>query len=83
MPGFRRRRPIARMATGAATAGIAYNAGKKKAGQQQAAEQPQPEAATGDGDEMTATIEKLAKLHAEGALTDEEFAAAKAKALGI
>jgi len=27
-------------------------------------------------------IEKLSKLHAEGALTDEEFAAAKAKILG-
>ena len=27
-------------------------------------------------------IEKLSKLHAEGALTDEEFAAAKAKVLG-
>jgi hypothetical protein len=28
-------------------------------------------------------IEHLAKLHESGALTDEEFAAAKAKALGI
>ena len=28
-------------------------------------------------------IEHLAQLHASGALTDEEFAAAKAKALGI
>lgn len=28
-------------------------------------------------------VERLAKLHADGALTDEEFAAAKAKALGI
>lgn len=28
-------------------------------------------------------IEKLAELHAAGALTDEEFAAAKAKALGL
>jgi hypothetical protein len=27
-------------------------------------------------------IEKLSKLHEEGALTDEEFAAAKAKILG-
>jgi hypothetical protein len=28
-------------------------------------------------------IEHLAQLHASGALTDDEFAAAKAKALGI
>jgi len=28
-------------------------------------------------------INELAQLHASGALTDEEFAAAKAKALGI
>lgn len=28
-------------------------------------------------------VERLAKLHADGALTDEEFAAAKAKALGL
>jgi len=28
-------------------------------------------------------ISELAQLHASGALTDEEFAAAKAKALGI
>jgi hypothetical protein len=30
-----------------------------------------------------AQIEKLAQLHAQGILSDEEFAAAKAKALGI
>jgi hypothetical protein len=30
-----------------------------------------------------AQIEKLASLHAQGILSDEEFAAAKAKALGI
>jgi hypothetical protein len=28
-------------------------------------------------------IEKLSQLHASGALSDEEFAAAKAKVLGI
>jgi Short C-terminal domain len=33
-------------------------------------------------DDPTAQIEKLASLHASGALTDEEFAAAKAKILG-
>ena len=32
---------------------------------------------------MTAQIQQLAALHASGAISDEEFAAAKAKALGI
>jgi hypothetical protein len=30
-----------------------------------------------------AEVQKLAQMHAAGILTDEEFAAAKAKALGI
>lgn len=34
-------------------------------------------------DDPIAQVKKLADLHAAGALTDEEFAAAKAKALGI
>jgi Short C-terminal domain len=34
-------------------------------------------------DPQTAQLENLASLHAQGILTDEEFAAAKAKALGI
>jgi hypothetical protein len=34
-------------------------------------------------DPTTAQIERLAELHAQGILSDEEFAAAKAKALGI
>jgi hypothetical protein len=34
-------------------------------------------------DDGSAKIENLAKLHADGAITDEEFAAAKAKILGI
>ena len=38
---------------------------------------PQPE------DDATAQLQNLAQLHAQGVLTDEEFAAAKAKALGI
>ena len=39
----------------------------------------QPAAAGGDS---TAQLEKLAQLHASGALTDEEFAAQKAKIIG-
>ena len=34
-------------------------------------------------EDATAQIQKLAELHASGALSDEEFAAAKAKILGI
>jgi membrane protease subunit (stomatin/prohibitin family) len=34
-------------------------------------------------DPTTAELQKLANLHNQGILTDEEFAAAKAKALGI
>jgi hypothetical protein len=34
-------------------------------------------------DDTNAKLQNLAQLHAQGVLTDEEFAAAKAKALGI
>jgi hypothetical protein len=34
-------------------------------------------------EDATTQIQQLAQLHASGALTDEEFAAAKAKVLGI
>lgn len=35
------------------------------------------------GDDSIAKVQELAALHAQGVLSDEEFAAAKAKALGI
>jgi len=38
---------------------------------------PQPE------DDSAAQLQNLAQLHTQGVLTDEEFAAAKAKILGI
>ena len=34
-------------------------------------------------DDLTARVQQLAALHSQGLLTDDEFAAAKAKALGI
>ena len=34
-------------------------------------------------DDSTAQLQNLAALHTQGVLTDEEFAAAKAKILGI
>jgi Short C-terminal domain len=51
--------------------------------QQQGAAMAQgADAATG-GDDSTAELQRLAQLHDQGVLTDEEFAAAKKKALGI
>jgi membrane protease subunit (stomatin/prohibitin family) len=47
--------------------------------QQQAAAAPPPPAE----DDATAQLQNLANLHAQGVLTDEEFAASKAKILGI
>jgi uncharacterized membrane protein YebE (DUF533 family) len=41
---------------------------------------PAPAAPAGD---TTAELERLAQLHQSGALTDDEFAAAKSKLLGI
>jgi transcription initiation factor TFIID subunit TAF12 len=49
--------------------------------QQQQYEQPAPPPAPED--DTSAKIENLVQLHNQGAITDEEFAAAKAKALGI
>jgi len=46
---------------------------------QQAAQAPPASAA----DDNTAQLQNLAELHSQGVLTDEEFAAAKAKLLGI
>jgi hypothetical protein len=50
-------------------------------GRQEAAPPPPP--AAPPPDPTVDKINQLAQLHASGALTDEEFAAAKARALGI
>jgi hypothetical protein len=42
----------------------------------------QSELAPLDGTGLVDEIERLAKLHANGVLTDDEFAAAKARLLG-
>ena len=92
---FRRRRPLLRAA---AVGGTAYVAGKSVARnraaqqqqderlddleQQQAPAAPDPEASAGATPSMTDQLSQLASLHAQGALTDDEFAAAKAKLLG-
>jgi len=54
--------------------------------QQQAAQQyapPPPPPAAPAEDDQAAQLQNLAQLHTQGVLTDEEFAAAKAKILGI
>ena len=59
---------------------------------QQAEPEPAPEAAPPEyapaqgappEDDLTAKVQQLAALHSQGLLTDDEFAAAKARALGI
>jgi membrane protease subunit (stomatin/prohibitin family) len=53
---------------------------EQAAAQQQQAAAPAPAPASTD---VSAEIQKLADLHASGALTDEEFAAMKKKTLGL
>jgi hypothetical protein len=52
---------------------------------QQYAPEPQQYApqAPAEEDDATAQLQKLAALHTQGVLTDEEFGAAKAKILGL
>jgi hypothetical protein len=87
-----RRRPLLRAA---AVGTVAYQGSKRgaMAGQNQAAEAAAPPPsypaappappAPAPVDPTVEKISQLAELHASGALTDEEFAAAKAQALGI
>ena len=69
--------------------GLAYERGQN---QQAAADQayaepaappPAPPPPAPAADDATSEIERLASLHDAGSLTDDEFAAAKAKILGI
>jgi Short C-terminal domain len=92
--GFRRRTRRRAIIAGAA---IAHHEDKKAGEQQQAddqapAEDQQDQAPADDQQDQgqyapppadpADEIEHLAQLHASGALTDDEFAAAKAKILG-
>ena len=94
---FRRRRPIARMATTAVVAGTAAHMGAKSAQRSAAADQDQfqdqapPAPAPADepaAPEATESpeieqIKQLAALKDQGILTEEEFAAKKAQILGL
>jgi len=93
--GIMRRRMRRRvLVAGAATGAVAYHAGKKHQAnqqdqyddQQEPQQQPTdyapaPPAAAGPDAGDLDQIQKLAELHTSGALTDEEFAVAKAKLL--
>jgi hypothetical protein len=75
----RRGRPVARLAVGAATAGVAYGAGRRRTERSPPRYVAPPPASTaGEVDELS----RLVQMHDSGALTDEEFAAAKAQLLG-
>jgi hypothetical protein len=98
---LRRRRPLMRLAAGAATAGVAYDVGRRRAAQDAcnreareayaattatpprpmpvAAPAPSAAAGSGAGEDGVAQLERLAALHQSGALSDAEFASAKAK----
>ncbi|HEY8282294.1 MAG TPA: SHOCT domain-containing protein [Leifsonia sp.] len=58
-------------------------AAQQAVAQQQAAQAAAaPPAPAGGGDDMMAQLQQLATMHSQGILSDEEFAAAKAKTLG-
>ena len=95
--GFRRRVRRRALVAGAVGGAAIVHHERKKAGQQQAYDQApattaDDQAPADDGQDQAQyapppadpadEIEHLAQLHTSGALTDEEFAAAKAKILG-
>jgi hypothetical protein len=96
---FRRRRPIARVATTAVVAGTAANMGAKSAQRSAEAAQAQaappapapadepagPEAAAPQAidSEQIELLKQLAGLKDQGILTEEEFSAKKAQILGL
>lgn len=64
---------------------VAAQVQAQMAAQQPAAPPPPPPAAApaAGGDDTIAQLQKLAELKAQGILSDDEFAAAKAKLLGL
>ena len=91
---LRPRRPVMRLAAGAATAGVAYRAGQRRQQQDVYNEQaqqappppppaPAPTPAPAAPEQGLGELDRLAQMHASGTLTDAEFTAAKAKLLGL
>ena len=62
---------------------VAHNQAQKYAAQSAAAAPAAAPAPAPAADTTTTKLQELASLHAQGVLSEEEFAAAKAKALGI
>jgi hypothetical protein len=60
----------------------AYSQAVDHAQPEQSAQVPPPPAASAPKDDVITQLERLGALHAQGILTDEEFAAQKAKLLG-
>jgi len=82
-------RGVARTAVVAGTAtGVSNRVSRRQAArweqqdEEAAAAQAPPEAAAAPATSSTDELERLAQLHSSGALTDEEFASAKAQLLG-
>jgi Short C-terminal domain len=95
---FRPRRPLLRLAVGATTATVAYRAGQRRARQDAYNEQAQaayeatqapppayaaPAPAAAPETDTIAELERLSRLHESGALSHEEYTAAKARVLGV
>ena len=73
--------------TATAVSGRVARRQQQRWGQQAQEEQPPPApaaapAADAAGGDVSGQLQELASMHASGALSDEEFAAAKAKVLG-
>jgi len=91
-PGMVRRRPLLRAAAVGGTFAAGRAMGRRAAEQSSAAASQDPRmgsqeaqsAQGGDAAQASAAdqLGRLAELHQQGVLTDEEFAAAKAKVLG-
>ena len=81
--GFRRRSRRRGLIAGAAIgAAAAHHHDQNQQDEAPAEEYQEPAAPAPAAIDPADEIAKLAELHSSGALTDEEFAAAKAKALG-
>lgn len=69
--------------TATAVSGRVQHRQQDKYAAQNAQQQPAAASAAPAEDPQVAKLEELARLHSQGILSDDEFSAAKAKALGI
>jgi hypothetical protein len=61
---------------------VGHHAATKAADEEQQQQSPSPPPAAADGPSLLDQLNRLDALHQQGALTDNEFTAAKAKLLG-